>query len=61
MPSTEERRVPLDEAYRYATGHEPPAPMGAEQRREYEAKLEQAWADARRIYGDDQLGPAAAA
>jgi uncharacterized protein (DUF433 family) len=45
-------RVPLAEAFRAATGNEPPAPMDDERRREYEAKVERAQDDARRIYGD---------
>jgi hypothetical protein len=61
MPSTDERRVPLDEAYRAATGHEPPPPLTPEQQREFDTKLAKAWQDARRIYGDETLGPAAVA
>jgi hypothetical protein len=57
MDDTEEqRRVPLAEAYRIATGHEPPPPMTDQQLAEFEAKVEKAWEDARRIYGDPDLG-----
>ncbi len=60
MPSTDERRVPLDEAYRRWTGHEPPPSLTEQERVEYERKLAQAWEDARRIYDDPTLGPATA-
>jgi hypothetical protein len=57
----EQQRVPLAEAFRIATGHEPPPPMTAQQRAAFDAKVERAWQDARRIYGDDSLGHAEAA
>jgi hypothetical protein len=56
MPTADERRIPLDEAFRRWTGHEPPAPLTSAERAELDAKIAKAEEDARRIYGD----PAAA-
>ena len=60
MPDTEQQRIPLDEAFRRATGLEPPV-ITPEQKAEYAAKREAAWEQAREIYGDDSLGRSAAA
>jgi hypothetical protein len=51
MPSTEDQRLPVAGAYRLATGHEPPAALDDERRRDFDARVESAWEDARRIYG----------
>jgi hypothetical protein len=56
---TEHQRVPLDEAWRIATGKEPPV-LSDQEVAEIDAKIEHSWADARRIYGDDSLGRPAA-
>jgi hypothetical protein len=55
MPSTEQRRVPLAEAFTLATGHEPPL-ITPEQKADYAAKREAAGQEARRICADHTLG-----
>jgi hypothetical protein len=52
MAETEQQRVPLAEAWRLATGQEPPPPMTDDERREWDAKLEDVREQHRRIYGD---------
>jgi hypothetical protein len=59
MPSTDQRRIPLAEAFRLATGKEPPPPMTDKQQREFEAKLRAVREEARKIYGDPDAGRAA--
>lgn len=52
MASTDEQqRVPLAEAFRIATGHEPPV-LTPEQKAEYAAKREAVREQARQIYGE---------
>jgi len=58
MQSAEMKRVPLAEAWRIATGQEPPPPMTEEQRREWEAMLRAVRERAREIYGDLDAGHA---
>jgi hypothetical protein len=53
--SIDQRRVALAEAFRIATGKEPPV-ISPEEKAEYAEKRKAAWADARRIYGNDALG-----
>jgi hypothetical protein len=53
------KRVPLAEAWRIATGKEPPPPMTEEQRRDWEAKLRAVRERAREIYGSLEPGEAA--
>jgi hypothetical protein len=53
MPSTEQQRVPLAEAWRLATGQEPPE-LTAQEIAEIDAKRDAARETRRRIYGDNE-------
>ncbi|OLE24121.1 MAG: hypothetical protein AUG44_20220 [Actinobacteria bacterium 13_1_20CM_3_71_11] len=50
MSSTEQQRVPLDDAFRTWTGREPPPPLTDEQQREFDARRRAVREQARQIY-----------
>jgi hypothetical protein len=60
MTSEQKRRIPLEEAFRIATGKEPPV-ITPEQQAQYDAEDEAVSAEARRIWGEGGLGRPSAA